>query len=308
MTSGTAPLSGVLFVPLAEGRAMVRERGLTAAVRRHASDLKARLDERHPGKAAVAVERLSAHYPRIDRDELAAQHWAEDWLSDTAHLPPLVIEEACAAWRRSEERWMPTPGQLLSKAERIMALKLAELRRCHELLDGPPEPTSGRKGDGARRPPKGEKVAPDAHAQTEAPVAEIIIADLDIPGGAEGSVIRAALNGWQRPASVRPWIGRFRVVDASDGGEPDWKLAVDGDEFAFAAVFTGAAIHLGLMAQGGTLRTWSMAFAERFVGKGRGQWADHDPWGVALKPEVVEGKGPDADAETHRDPAKDQAA
>ena len=55
--------------------------------------------------------------------------------------------------------------------------------------------------------------------------------------------------------------------------------------------------------QGGTLRTWSLAFAERFVGKGRGQWAASDPWGVALKPEIIEGKGPPgpADAETPAD-------
>jgi hypothetical protein len=95
--------------------------------------LRAALDERNPGKVAVAVEGLATHYPRMERDAVASKIWADNWLDDTDHLPPTVIEQACAEWRRSTERWMPTPGQLLEKAERIHALKLAELRRCDEI-------------------------------------------------------------------------------------------------------------------------------------------------------------------------------
>jgi len=95
--------------------------------------LRAGLDERNPGKVAVAVEGLAAHFPRMDRDDVASRIWAENWLDDTAHLPPMVIDQACKEWRTSTERWMPTPGQLLEKAERIHALKLAELRRCEDL-------------------------------------------------------------------------------------------------------------------------------------------------------------------------------
>lgn len=91
------------------------------------------LDERNPARAAVAIERLSGHYPRQQRDETAAREWARDWLEDLGDMPPAVIEEACAEWRRSDERWMPTPGQLLAKANRILTMRHAELRRA-ELL------------------------------------------------------------------------------------------------------------------------------------------------------------------------------
>jgi hypothetical protein len=106
---------------------------MTKTLARHASQLRAALDERNPGKVALAIEGLASHYPRMDRDAAAAKIWADNWLDDTARLPPLVIEEACREWRTSTERWMPTPGQLLAKADRIHALRLAELRRCEEL-------------------------------------------------------------------------------------------------------------------------------------------------------------------------------
>jgi hypothetical protein len=99
----------------------------------------AALDERNPARAAIAIERLAGHYPRMHRDDAAATAWAEDWLEDTAHLPPFVIEEACAEWRRSDERWMPTPGQLLVKAERILALREGEFRRACALLESDAE-------------------------------------------------------------------------------------------------------------------------------------------------------------------------
>lgn len=91
------------------------------------------MDERNSGRLAVAIERLAGHYPRRDHDDTAFQFWAEDWLEDVGHLPPCVVEEACAEWRRSPERWMPTPGQLLERAERIMGHRLAELRRAEAL-------------------------------------------------------------------------------------------------------------------------------------------------------------------------------
>lgn len=113
---------------------------MTQALVTHTSGLKAKLDERNPGKISVAIESLSSHYPRMNRDDVAARIWARDWIADTAHLPPMVIEEACREWRTSTERWMPTPGQLIEKAERVYALKLAELRACErikrELEDG----------------------------------------------------------------------------------------------------------------------------------------------------------------------------
>ncbi len=96
----------------------------------------AELDDRNPSRIAVAIERLSGHYPRMQRDTVAAREWAKDWLDDVGHMPPGVIEEACAEWRRSDEKWMPTPGQLLSKADRILTMRHAELRRAERLVDG----------------------------------------------------------------------------------------------------------------------------------------------------------------------------
>ena len=63
-------------------------------------------------------------------------------------------------------------------------------------------------------------------------------------------------------------------------------------------MFTGAALHLGLMQPGERLKTWPMAFAENRVNRDKAQWAGHDPWGVALKPEVLSGTGPPGDPET----------
>lgn len=92
------------------------------------------LDQRNPARIAVAIERLSGHYPRMQRDEVAAREWAKDWLEDLGDMPPGVIEEACAEWRRSDEKWMPTPGQLLAKANRILTMRHAELRRAERLV------------------------------------------------------------------------------------------------------------------------------------------------------------------------------
>ena len=133
--SDTVQLSIALFRPLDEAREMITAGKMTGALTHHASRLRDSLDERNPGKLAVLIEGLSSHYPRMSRDDAAADQWARDWLDDTAHLPPFVVKQACDEWRRSDERWMPTPGQLLAKANRIMSMKLAELRRCETLLE-----------------------------------------------------------------------------------------------------------------------------------------------------------------------------
>jgi hypothetical protein len=114
---------------------MKKDPALVAQVQHCALSLREEMEQRNDGRAAIAIERLSGHYPRTDRDDTAFEFWAEDWLEDIRHLPPCVIEEACAEWRRSPERWMPTPGQLLEKAERIMGHRLAELRRAEALAD-----------------------------------------------------------------------------------------------------------------------------------------------------------------------------
>lgn len=114
-------------------KAMAANPALVDQARSCALSLRAEMDSRDQGRAALAIERLASHYPRMERDGVASQFWADDWLEDTGHLPPCVVEEACAEWRRSPERFMPTPGQLLEKAERIHGHRLAELRRAEDL-------------------------------------------------------------------------------------------------------------------------------------------------------------------------------
>lgn len=65
------------------------------------------------------VGALSLHYPQPDLPEAAhATRW-DDWLSDFAEVPADILEAACRDWRRSAERFAPSPGQLLEKVKWI---------------------------------------------------------------------------------------------------------------------------------------------------------------------------------------------
>jgi len=84
------------------------------------------------------LEALFLHYPA--RALSQAEHgliWA-DWIDDLADVPVDLLASACRMWRRSSERFAPTPGQLLAKVggERHWGLVRATLaRRAQTVLD-----------------------------------------------------------------------------------------------------------------------------------------------------------------------------
>jgi hypothetical protein len=76
-----------------------------------------------PARAAQLITRLIGHYPQQALSDDIRAGIAEDWLEDLAHLPEDVIDAACAAWRRAENKFAPTPGQLLAIANPIVTIR-----------------------------------------------------------------------------------------------------------------------------------------------------------------------------------------
>lgn len=61
------------------------------------------------------LEGLFLHYPaRNLSTEEAAVLWG-DWVEDFADVPEDLLRSACDGWRRSSERFAPSPGQLLAQ-------------------------------------------------------------------------------------------------------------------------------------------------------------------------------------------------
>lgn len=58
------------------------------------------------------LEALFQHYPARNLGAGEKQFWL-DWNEDAADLPVPVLAAACAKWRRSDQRFAPSPGQLL---------------------------------------------------------------------------------------------------------------------------------------------------------------------------------------------------
>lgn len=69
----------------------------------------------HEDQAIRLLEGLFLHYPaRALSVAESAVIWA-DWVEDLGELPEDVLSSACRMWRRSSERFAPSPGQLLAK-------------------------------------------------------------------------------------------------------------------------------------------------------------------------------------------------
>jgi hypothetical protein len=69
----------------------------------------------HEDEAIRLLEGLFLHYPaRALSLAESAVIWA-DWVEDLCDLPEDVLSSACRMWRRSSERFAPSPGQLLAK-------------------------------------------------------------------------------------------------------------------------------------------------------------------------------------------------
>lgn len=99
----------------------IRDAGITAADLPTLTSIAARLAEAMrpapPVLIAPTLERLFAHYPVTDLSEASHRTRWRDWLDDFADVPADVLEAACRDWRRSPERFAPSPGQLLALAK-----------------------------------------------------------------------------------------------------------------------------------------------------------------------------------------------
>jgi hypothetical protein len=64
-------------------------------------------------EALALLEALFQHYPATGGSVGMEQRW-KDWLEDVSDLPRDVLAAACRKWRRADNRFAPSPGQLLA--------------------------------------------------------------------------------------------------------------------------------------------------------------------------------------------------
>lgn len=89
---------------------------------------------------AASLARLALHYWRPDFAPQQARLLLADFLSDLAPYSPEEISAACDAYRRSGEKFFPTPGNLLQhiRQERGPRPRLQTFRAAdRNLLAGP---------------------------------------------------------------------------------------------------------------------------------------------------------------------------
>lgn len=84
---------------------------------------------------AGRIEALTVHYWTKALDPASAKIYVQDWLSDAGHLPPDILESACAQWRRSDKAFMPTPGQFLAIANPIHENRQFFIKRARGVLE-----------------------------------------------------------------------------------------------------------------------------------------------------------------------------
>lgn len=80
------------------------------------------------------IEALAVMYPQQARTDADHTVWVRAWYADLADYPADVIEAGCVAWRRSDERFMPTPGQLRKKMDRIVSFRRILHKRAEKLF------------------------------------------------------------------------------------------------------------------------------------------------------------------------------
>lgn len=107
------------------------------ALRSYLSEAKALARPVGETEAIRTLEALFLHYPA--RALSQAEHgliWG-DWIDDLADIPADMLASACRMWRRSSERFAPSPGQLLAKvggSKHWGLERKAFVRRAEEVL------------------------------------------------------------------------------------------------------------------------------------------------------------------------------
>ncbi|KZK84941.1 hypothetical protein PsAD13_01475 [Pseudovibrio sp. Ad13] len=91
---------------------------------------------------SLAVGQLLNHYPQKRLSPEAITQLIEDWIQDLGGYPTDVIFATCQAWRRSCKTIAPTPGQLITLAEPIMAARNFHIRVLHSVLKAQVTPQS----------------------------------------------------------------------------------------------------------------------------------------------------------------------
>ena len=82
------------------------------------------------------IKALSQHYPRRQLSAADQVRWFEDYANDLsdAGFDATDVRIACANWRTSEEKSMPTPGQLLAYCRKVFRPE-----RVAALIEPPPQ-------------------------------------------------------------------------------------------------------------------------------------------------------------------------
>jgi hypothetical protein len=65
------------------------------------------------------ITALASHYPRRKLSAAEKSRWIADYIETMGEVELLDVRLACRLWRESDEKRMPTPGQLLAKAKGI---------------------------------------------------------------------------------------------------------------------------------------------------------------------------------------------
>ena len=99
-----------------------------------AREICASLTPARADEIAVFYEQLSLHYPQFPRSSAESRMVVENWLEDLADYPADLIAEACRRWRRSAEKFFPSPGQLLKHIEPMLKHRQALQRRAVDFL------------------------------------------------------------------------------------------------------------------------------------------------------------------------------
>ena len=93
------------------------------------ADLSASLEPASPQDIAALIESLFLMYNHTGRTDADDAIRARAWLADMRDYPADVIESACVRWRRSDERFAPSPGQLIKLMDPIVSHRRALAER-----------------------------------------------------------------------------------------------------------------------------------------------------------------------------------